>query len=84
MSGWTLRVLWPVEDPDLYGDDAIRLAEDDLPYVAARTGAVVTGEPVFEVIDCDADRPWPGTPTAVRCIVAAEPVPARAALPRAA
>lgn len=77
MSSFTLRVIWPVEDPRLFDGEAVALARADLPEVARRTGAVITGRPVFRVVDC-ADLDWPATATAVWCDVPAERVAGRA------
>jgi uncharacterized protein with von Willebrand factor type A (vWA) domain len=76
-TGWTLRVIWPIQDPGLSHSAAIALARADLPSVAARTKAVVVGEPTFRVVDCDGRYAWPTTPTAVVCQVEALPAVAR-------
>jgi hypothetical protein len=56
----------------LFDTEAIRLARQDLDAVARRSGAVITGDPTFRVVDC-ADQAWPATATAVVCTVAAVP-----------
>lgn len=76
-TGWTLRVVWPIENPELFNTEAVRLAEADLPEVAAYTGAVVVGTPSFRVVDCDRGQSWPTTPTAVVCEVDALPAVTR-------
>ena len=76
-TGWTLRVVWPIEDPELFNSEAVRLAAADLPAVAAYVRAVVAGEPVFRVVDCDHAQAWPTTPTAVVCEVDALPAVTR-------
>jgi hypothetical protein len=72
IDGWTFRAVWPIENPELFDHEAIRLARADLPAVAREAGAVITGQPEFRVADC-ADQPWPTTATAVVCTVAAAP-----------
>jgi hypothetical protein len=76
-TGWTLRVVWPIENPELFNSEAVRLAAADLPEVAAYVRAVVVGEPAFRVVDCDRTQSWPTTPTAVICEVDALPAVAR-------
>lgn len=71
-AGWTLRVVWPVEDPELFDAEAIAAARRDLPNVAAELNAVIVGIARFRVgAITHADRP--ATP-AVECEVPAVPV----------
>lgn len=71
MNGWTLRVVWPVEDPELSYSDMIRLATEDLVAVAARSGALIVGEPKFVTEETEQD--WPETELALVCVVEAVP-----------
>lgn len=81
MSAWMLHVVWPIENPALFDQEAIALAREDLGEVAARTGAVVTGEPKFRVVDTGPERGWPYTSTAVVCDVPAVPAATRSIHP---
>lgn len=78
MSGWTLRVVWPIEDPQLFDWEAIEAARRDLPNVAADSNAIIAGPPTFRVVQCNPDS-WPATATAVVCEVPALPAVARIA-----
>ena len=70
VTGWTLRAVWPIHDPELAHSEAIRLAAEDLPQVARRSQSLIVGEPTWRVVDV---AEWPDVDAAVVCVVEAVP-----------
>lgn len=47
MSGWLLRVVWPIEDPATFSEESIAAARADLPAIAEEKQATIVGPPRF-------------------------------------
>ncbi|HAY44077.1 MAG TPA: hypothetical protein DCY59_11270 [Micrococcaceae bacterium] len=68
------RAVWPITD-DTIPFAALKFeAEQDLPAVAARHGATITGPATFKVVD---GRTQSGSQGAAQCVVATAPAMAR-------
>lgn len=70
----TFQAVWPITDQTLPFADLVAEAEQDLPAVATRHGATITGPAVFKVVD---GRTQPGSQGAAQCVVATAPAVAR-------
>jgi hypothetical protein len=47
MTGWTLRVVWPVEDPAAFSEESIAVARADLLAIAEGFQPTLLAPPVF-------------------------------------
>lgn len=47
MTGWTLRVVWPIEDPAAFSEESIATARADLLTIAEGFQVTLVGTPAF-------------------------------------
>ena len=64
------QAVWPINDQTIPFADLVFEAEQDLPAVATRHGATITGPAVFKVVD---GRTQPGSQGAEQCVIATAP-----------
>ena len=64
------QAVWPITDPTIPFETLIDEAREDMPAVATRHGATITGEAAFRVVD---GRTQPGSQGAALCVVATAP-----------
>lgn len=50
MTGWTLRVVWPIHDPAMYETEAVAAATFEWPWFAEKHQVTVTGSPTIRVV----------------------------------
>lgn len=73
LTGWELRLVWPITDDTMLHSEAIEAARARLPAAADQLEAVVVGEARFWVAAANPTDPRIATPTVVRCVAAAVP-----------
>lgn len=68
MTGWTLRVVWPIENDAMYDTEAITAAWFQIPDLAEEHQVTLTGQPRMHVVALSAERQQElGTTRAVVC-----------------
>jgi hypothetical protein len=73
ITGWTLRIVWPIEDEAMFNSEAIGAARALLPETSRALGAIVVGEPSIRIVEADPNDTRITTPTVVVCTVDAVP-----------
>lgn len=73
ITGWELRIVWPIVDDSMFCNEAIAAARRYLRDTATWLEAIVVGEPTFWIDDAKPTDPGVDTPTVVRCVVPAVP-----------
>ncbi|WP_250029714.1 hypothetical protein [Paractinoplanes maris] len=47
MTPLKLRVVWPIEQPGMFGELSVTVARAELPHIADECQATIVGPPVF-------------------------------------